>query len=756
MTLRRLNASVLSPLLAFPLAWAFGALLSQVHLLHAQGPWPTAMIAVVVAVPLAFLAGGLIGEGIATAVTAIGAARVETRISERTFRRMLIVIVAIGLLEIAHQFARAGTIPLLSGSIDTARFSEGGGPTVILTDLLTVAAILALTKPRELFARESRFELVIAAISIGAFGLQGGRGSVVLPIVVAILARWFYWGRPNAYVLTTGLVLAVLAISIGFYLRVYQHPTTPFESELFGEILPPLPFFLKPLIPVYLAITTNFLALDGIIGHFPTVVPYGHGVYDAVAFHSFASGTQHIGDVSALTTPPWVTSTVAGPLWADGAFGWIVPGMALAGAIAGGAYAAAIRTHSFRWSVAAAYLFFVALFGLYTNLWTQQIDWLIVVPLLVVLGAFTEDPESPPGAIGRVWGKIRAMRVKQEQPTPASDVTETDAGVKRCRSLRPPRAFRAAMIAGAAAIVVLLVVGLAIQATLPDPYPLVSVKRLPSSVATAQQVMTDGDHPGDNDALWWVNRHGDHVTVRGIDPSRLREGPFVVDRFTLPDAASAHYDVGRWPPLRSTALFVIRQRGNNLETIVRDTEKNRVYARYISTVGPPLPGATRDLSIATWAGNERPDMIIVDRNEENSRVRVRVLGGNTGFRRQDLATTLPFRGLAPSEWSLDLGSVLAGEAGEEVRKNPIYRADIVLIQKDPSREHADLKLMLGEHGYEGFSSQRDLELPGKVAPDSTFLIGSEGGATSLYQVLPHTPHGPLLRVFSIEPITGLL
>ncbi|HEX3324653.1 MAG TPA: O-antigen polymerase [Solirubrobacterales bacterium] len=754
MTLRRLNASVLSPLLAFPLAWAFGALLSQVHLLHAQGPWPTAMIAVVIAVPLAFLAGGLIGEGVATAITAIGAGRVETRISERTFRRLLIVIVAIGLLEIAHQFARAGTIPLLSGSIDTARFSEGGGPTVVLTDLLTVAAILALTKPRELFARESRFELAIAAISIGAFGLQGGRGSVVLPIVVAILARWLYWGRPNAYVLTTGTVLAVLAISIGFYLRVYQHPTTPFESELFGEILPPLPFFLKPLIPVYLAITTNFLALNGIIGHFPTVAPYGHGVYDTVAFHSFVSGPQHIGDVSALTTAPWVTSTVAGPLWADGAFGWIVPGMALAGAVAGGAYAAAIRTRSFRWSVAAAYLFFIALFGLYTNLWTQQIDWLIVVPLLVVFGAFAEDPASPPGAVGHVWGKIRAMRV--EQPTPASGATEEDPGTKKSWSPRPPRAFRAAMIAGAGAIVVLLVVGLAIQATLPEPYPLASVKRLPPSVATAQQVMTDGDHPSDNDALWWVNRHGNHVIVRGIDPSRLQEGPFVIDRFTLPDAASAHFDVGRWPPLRSTALFVIRQRGKNLETIVRDTEKNRVYKRFISTVGPPLPGSTRDLAIATWAGKDHPDMIIIDRNEESSRVGVRVLGGNTGFKRQDLATTLPFRGLAPSNWSLDVGSVAAGTVGEEERKHPIYRTDLALIQKDSNRAHANLKVMLGEQGYEGFAFQRDLDISGKVAPDSTFLIGSEAGATSLYQVLPHTPRGPLLRVFSIEPITGLL
>jgi lipopolysaccharide exporter len=733
MTLRRLNSSVLSPLLAFPIAWVFGALLSQVHLLDAQGAWPNEMIAVVAFVPFAFIAGGLIGEGIATAATALSRKRIETRISERTFRRMLKVIVAIGLLEVAHQFARAGTIPLLSGSIDAARFSEGG-PTVVLTDLLTVAAILALTKPPDLFSRNARFELGIAAVSIGAFALQGGRGSVVLPIVVAILARWLYWGRPNAYVLTTGLVLAVLAISIGFYLRVYQHPTTPFESELFGEILPPLPFFVKPLIPVYLAITTNFLALQGIIGHFPTVAPYGHGAYDAVAFDNFISGTKHVGDVSAITTPPWVTSTVAGSFWADGAFGWIVPGMAAAGAVAGGAYAAAIRTQSFRWATAAAYLFFVALFGLYTNLWTQQIDWLIVVPLLIVFGAFAENPEAPPGIVGRAWFKISPMHADQSSPTTAPEAAPSDSDE---RSPKAPRSYRNAAIAGLGAISILLIAGLAIQATLPEPYPLVATKKLPASVASAQQVMTDGDHPGDNTALWWINRKGDQVTLRSIDPSRLNEGISTSDTFHLADAAEAKFDVGQWPPLRNTALFIFRYRGNNLETLVWDTEKNRAYRRFISTVSPPLPGATRDLAIASWAGKNHPDLLIVDRNERNARVRVRVLDGNSGFRHQDLATTLPFRGLNPREWSVDAGSIVAAES-EEKRKRPIYRADLALIQKDPDRAHANLKVMLGEDGYNGFSSQRDLDISGRVPPESSFLIGTLAGATSIYQVLPHT------------------
>ncbi len=66
-----------------------------------------------------------------------------------------------------------------------------------------------------------------------------------------------------------GALLAFAAVVFGFYLRTRQNPYNPFESELFGEILPGTPFFLQPLIPIYLAITTNFLALQGVVGHYP-------------------------------------------------------------------------------------------------------------------------------------------------------------------------------------------------------------------------------------------------------------------------------------------------------------------------------------------------------------------------------------------------------------------------------------------------------------------------------------------------------
>ncbi len=740
MSLRRLNASILSPLVAFPIAWALAALLSQLHLLDAQGPWSTVMIVVVIAVPLAFFAGGLIGQGIASVTTALSPTRSEPRISERTFRRVLIVLVSIGLLELAHQFALAGAIPLLSGNIDEARFSQGG-PTILLTDLLTVSAILALVKPRELFSRESRFELGVAVVAVGSFALQGGRGSVVLPIIVAIVARWLFWGRPPTYVLVAGGMLALLAISLGFYLRVYQHPTTPFEAELFGEILPTMPFLVKPLVPVYVAITTNFLALQGVIGHFPTVAPFGHGVYDAAALDNFISGTRSIGDLSATLTPPWVTSTIAGPLWADGGFAVLIPGVAITGTLAAGAYAAAARTQSLRWSLVAAYLFFVALFGLYTNLWTQHIDWLVVAPLLLVLGAVAENPEAPPGVVGRLWGKIRAMRSTGQANSPPSP---TSPGPERGPRLRSAFAY------GSVGIVILFVAGLIVQRTLPEPYPKAKTLRLPTSVKTADAVMTNSDRAGENTQLWWVDRGGQKLAVHSADTNY---SPVRLDtvRMRLPRSFDrVQYDIGAWPPLRDPALFVMHQERRSLTVLVKSTRTGRTVGRFRSPIPEPLPGARADFVVVSHGGL-RPDLYMAVRQSPNSRVRIVSVSGESKFKRQLEDSYLPIRGAGPRQWSLDIGPI----AQPAVENPSSLRPDLVLLERNPDLQDAMVRVMLGEDGFQGFAFQRPLDAPGDMPPSVYVLIGALRGATALYVVDPNGREGPTADIYPLQPPAGL-
>lgn len=738
----KLNGTLLSPLVAFTGAWVFAALLSQYRLLNGEVPWSTIMLVVVVAVPLAFLAGGLIGEGLALRQTASSSARSEPQAS-RVLRRILIVLLAVGLLELVHQFAKIGGIPLLSPNGGTLRFSQGG-PTIILTDGLTVAAIVALVRPRVLFARESRFELLIALAAVGGFALQAGRGSVLLPVIVAISARWLYWGRPRTAIFVAGGLLAFVAVVFGFYLRTRQNPYNPFESELFGEIIPGTPFFLQPLIPIYLAITTNFLALQGVVGHFPTGEAFGNGAFNAIGLNIIFHGARNVSDVSGTITPPWVTSTIAGPLWADGGFIALIPGVAAGGFLSAGAFSMAVRTRSFRWSMAAAYLLYLAVFGLYTNLWTQQLDWLLVVPLLLIVGAFAEDPGGPPGITGLAWGRIQQMRRRAG----ASDSTKLASEAPQKRGDK--KLARGLIIAGVGIVVILFVSGLVIQPLLKEPYPLLSSIKLPPAVAGADQVMTNSDRPNDNEPLAWVSGRGHEADVHSYIPGQPLSRVEHLARIRIPQVVGrSQFDINYWPPWRAQALFSFEQLPNNLSITVSPTwSAEGRQLNFRAPLSSPPPGTTREFMIANWGG-VKPDLFVITRGDPESRPVLQILSGESGFHRQLYATRLPYRGLGPKAWSVEIAPIIGLPDKSENRIFKGERLDLVLIHHDPNETHSMVHVLVGESGFEWDAVRRDLDDSGSIAPGTDFLIGSHQGATAIYEVDPRGANGPHLKVFGL-------
>ncbi len=747
----QLNGTLLSPLVAFVGAWAFAALLSQYRLLDGEQAWSGFVVAVVIATPLAFVAGGLIGEGFALRRPMTAAKDAQPRES-RLLRRVLIALLVVGLLELAHQFVKIGGIPLLSPGGSTLRFQQGG-PTIILTDGLTVVSIVALVRPRELFSRESRPDLLIAAIALGGFALQAGRGSVLLPIIVAIAARWLYWGRPRAEVFAAGALLAFVAVVFAFYLRTRQNPYNPFESEQFGEILPETPFFLQPLIPIYLAITTNFLALQGVVGHFPTGEAFGHGAFDAIGLNIVFHGARNVSDVSAEITPPWVTSTIAGPLWADDGFAALIPGVAITGFISAGAFAMAVRTRTFRWSMAAGYLLYLAIFGIYTNLWTQQLDWLLVVPLLLIVGAIAEDPESPPGLTGWAWGRIQRMTGRTAGPgsTIEAPATHPPPPPPEPAGRGSRRLARNLILGGLAVIAILLVSGLLIQRLLPEPYPLLASPRLPAGIAGATEVMTNSDRPSDNEPIQWVRARGPHtIDVYSQVPGKPESEVEHVARLRIPQRATdAKYDVSSWYPWRAEALFSFEQRPRNLSITVSPTWHSEGHPlSFTAPLSEPPKGTVREFFIAAWGG-QRPDLFVLTRGDPQSRPILQILSSESGFHRQLYATRLPYRGLSPKTWSMQIAPIVGLPKKSENRVFKGDRLDLVMIHHDPGEKHSMVHVLLGESGFDWDAIRRDLDDAGDLPPGTEFLIGSHQGATAIYEVQRHLPHGPRIWVYGL-------
>lgn len=744
----RLNATPVSPLVVFCGGWIATALLCQLQILNAQSTWSTVMLAVVVAVPFAFVAGGMIGEGIALRVSPEQASHTAPAPSTRIFRIVLCVFLLLGLAELAHQFVKIGGIPLLSPQGNTLRFQQGGA-TIVLTDLLTVAAIAALVRPRDLLAKESRFELLVGAVALGGFALQAGRGSVVLPVIVATAGRWLYWGRPKWWVLSGAGLIAFAVIVFGFYLRTRQNPYNPFENEFYGEIVPGTPLILQPLLPIYVALTTNFVALQGLVGAFPTAFPFGHGIYDALALDTFVSGAENVGDVSAAITPPWVTSTVAGSFWADGGFWAVIGGVAVTGFLSAGAFAMAVRTRSLRWSMTAAYLLYLVVFGLYSNLWTQTIDWLIVTPLLLVVGAFVEDARHPPGVTGRVWARIRAVsrsstQVEAPPPTVGGPVADPEPSRGRGRAIA-----RNLVLAGVAVLAILLASGWLIQKTLPEPFPLVASIPLPESVVEARQAMTNSDlATSDNKVLYWAAARRERVALTRFEPALKRTSP--VREMSVPGIdPETSFDLGAWPPWRNLALFSFTQGPSRLAvTVTPSADGVSPPQTFSAPIAPPVGGAINTFMIATWSGL-RPDLFIVTRGEEQARASLRILSGESGFQRQLFVTRLPFRGLGPQDWSIDVGRVASLSKEDQNRRQKGDRPDLVLVRHEADREHSAIEVLLGESNFQWDAYQRDLDTPGRLLPHTEFMLGTRLGANAMYEVRRDDRIEPRLRIFGL-------
>jgi oligosaccharide repeat unit polymerase len=385
--------NLLSPIVVFPALWLLGVVLAQIHVVALQRPWSWRMWVVAFLVPAVFVCAGVLAQEL---VRARGHARSAAAWLGRfrgrlPLRPILALFIVIGYIELAHQFLVAGQVPLFSSNIDAARVAIPGGITIVLTDLLTVAAVVAIVAPPKLLSRAALFELAVLGAALFGFALEGGRGSVILPIVTGALGRILYRGLPRFEWLVATAALVVAILSVAFFVRTAQHSSNAFESEFYSHDLPGVPWLLRPLVPVHLAIAMNFEGLARIVDYFPTYAHFGHWRYDAGLFNRYLPA-RSATTVSGTQASPFTTNTMAGSFWADGGFVGVTIGVAFVALLSSAAFAYGRLTEQFRYVVVAAYLLYMTMFGLYDNLFTQFPDWLIVAPMLFAVGTVAAMP----------------------------------------------------------------------------------------------------------------------------------------------------------------------------------------------------------------------------------------------------------------------------------------------------------------------------------------------------------------------------
>lgn len=696
-----------SPLVAFPALWLLGVLLGQIHVLDIQENWSARAWTVMLLVPVVFVLAVLATQRLAgRQLRRVQAPRAfEMPPPSGRLRIALVVTFGLGSLEAAHQFISGGTIPLLSSSIDAARTGLPQGPTYLLINLLTVAAIVAFTAPRRL-GRAAWFEVAIGVLSLSVLTLLGSRGALVLPVVVSFALRWILHGRPATTWLVLGAIVLAAAASALFYARAAQPPTDNFDRELFGTVVPDTPKPLVPLLPLHFALAMNFDVLAHVVDEFPARTPYGHGRYDAVALDRVVPDTQRLTEVTARITPPWVVATFAGPLYADGGLVVVLIGTVVIAVLVAAAHQLAMRTGRFCWLLLYGYFGYLAVFGVYDNFWTQYIDWLFCAPALVAVG----------------WWVTRGGA---EAARPA---------VRSSLEARIPRPARAAALVACAVALGFVVIGAsergvdavaaqpAPEATSSGLYPLDAglIRLRPADV-----VATDSDLPDALSVIYVLRPLHRRVSVTELSYTGGNRLARAATTLSLPTRPGTAYDAGTFRGKPSVfAMVAVRGLISVAAAPLDGTPPQSLGAASL----PPLSlTARRETFIAHWSGPQE-DLFVLDRETVLGRSTLRIFSGESRFRRRLLTARPPLLPTPLDQATTDVAAVTG------------KRPDLVLVRRGAAGQNVEVHVLSGESRFGRFVAEQSTPaLGGQPFPEVRYAIGTAQRIPSLLEIDARDP-----------------
>ena len=731
---RRVPAAALDPLVVFPSLWLLGVVLARLDPFGSDvWDWSGATWGVMVAAPAAFLAGGLLGRRIAAARRASRppappSDHLADPRARAAVRTALVTCLVLGFLELGHQFAAAGSVPLLSGNIDAARAAQPAGPTVVLIDLLTAALVAALALPARLASRAALPELAVAVAAATGFALAGGRGTVVLALVAAVLARALLHGAPRVWVLLLAATVALVGVSAVFFVRAGQHRDAPFEARLYEEILPGLAPPERAYVPLHYGLATNFDVLAAVVDHFPAAEPYGRGKYSMSGFDLVVPGTRPLGSVTTELTSPFVTSTMAGPFWADGGLVAVVLGLAAVGAVACAAYSLARASRAPPTCLVAGHLGMMAIFGVYSNLFTDHPDWVVILPALAGLGWLSTARESRARALPEPPAGVVDFATRYARALPAGIYAAIRRDARR-PSIRPsaPR-MRPSVLRwplGLLAVVVAAAVAFEIARDpaetpeVPPPLQAGETFELPrAAVSEAAALATDGDLRADNASLWALRRRG-----RAIDARRLSFETGVPEQHRVtvrvgPAGRDERLDVTEWPTGDAVVALTLRSHGVGVR-VFDAARPRRVESTGFARIR--APSVRRDVAMASW-DPPAPDLFVIDRGGPRERVRVTVWRGEEGFAARAADLRAPLRGLDADDWTFDVAR-LTGP-----------RPDLVAwARAGTASKLPEAHVLSGSSGYTRFVLQRPVDV-GSASRAAEVLAGTTLGQPSLLLV----------------------
>jgi hypothetical protein len=178
------------------------------------------------------------------------------------------------------------------------------------------------------------------------------------------------------------------------------------------------------------------------------------------------------------------------------------------------------------------------------------------------------------------------------------------------------------------------------------------------------------------------------------------------------------YAVGHWTGGADAAFRLVpRKSGVDVRVVTLDG-KARQLSRG-TALAARVPGADRDLSVATWQPGKLPALFVIDHGQARERVSVAIFSGESAFRTRIATFKLPVRGLPGRDWSLSIGRGIGN------------RPNLVAVARAGSSHHPEVHVVSGDSNFQRFVAQYVVGLP-PLGRDAAVGLGATLGLPAVY------------------------
>lgn len=299
----------------------------------------------------------------------------------------------------ASEWASVGGPPLLSASIDDARFGVQVGLVHVLTEGLPLALLIAawarIGRPQSFTAGQRRVLEAIIIIAPIILALGGGRALVIVPLVGAFVVAARYVSQRVARRLLFVIPVAVLLFSSAiFVLRAAQNaPTGPVGTVLYNDSGAKSTPLQSAYGSLSIGLGQQLRVVSELRDAHVSTPPFTTSLWFV---HKFVRRAIDPQVVTGANAGGWLTATYAGPLLLDfGLFAATLFGLGL-GLGAQMLYRAFARGRSVTVIWLYAYLAGPIAFAFYVNVFLQFIYPILDLIVLLTLSRLLIKPAPQP------------------------------------------------------------------------------------------------------------------------------------------------------------------------------------------------------------------------------------------------------------------------------------------------------------------------------------------------------------------------